>query len=161
MTPDPGGDLRRKRPADFAVYHHRRSGPDRPSLARRPGNGQYELSPPLVASTVDRFARDVEGLRDERTGVRGIFEIDEITMIACPDLMRAYEANLLDLEQVHGIMEMMISMCEGSANGDVPNPPNRMVVLDPPRTASNRRKWSSGSPPSTAARCSPLCITRG
>ncbi|BAC92041.1 phage tail sheath family protein [Gloeobacter violaceus] len=101
-------------------------------LARRPGNGQYELSPPLVASTIDRFARDVEGLRDERTGVRGIFEIDEITMIACPDLMRAYEANLLDLEQVHGIMEMMISMCEGSANGDVPNPPNRMVVLDPP-----------------------------
>ncbi len=101
-------------------------------LARRPGNGQYELSPPLVASTVDRFARDVEGLRDDRTGVRGIFEIDEITMLACPDIMRAYEANLLDIEQVHAIMEMMISLCEGSANGDIPNPPNRMVVLDPP-----------------------------
>lgn len=101
-------------------------------LARRPGNGQYELSPPLVASSIDRFARDVEGLRDERTGVRGIFEIDEITMVACPDLWRAYEANLLDLEQVHAIMEMMISMCEGSATGDVPNPPNRMVVLDAP-----------------------------
>jgi uncharacterized protein len=101
-------------------------------LARRPGNGPYELSPPLVVPSPDRFVRDVEGIRDDRTGVRGIFEIDEITMLACPDIMRAYEANLLDLEQVHGIMEMMISLCEGAANGDIPNPPNRMVILDPP-----------------------------
>ncbi|MBC7880556.1 MAG: phage tail sheath family protein [Anaerolineae bacterium] len=101
-------------------------------LAKRPGNGPYELSPPLVVPSADRFARDVEGIRDDRTGVRGIFEIDEITMLACPDIMRAYEANLLDLEQVHGIMEMMISLCEGAANGDIPNPPNRMVILDPP-----------------------------
>jgi len=101
-------------------------------LARRPGNGFYELTPPPAPSTPDRFYRDVEGMRDERTGVRGIFEIDEITMLACPDIMRAYEAGLLDLEQVHAVMEMMISLCEGAANGDVPNPPNRMVVLDPP-----------------------------
>jgi len=101
-------------------------------LARRPGNGFYELTPPPPPPPPDRFYRDVEGMRDERTGVRGIFEIDEITMLACPDIMRAYEAGLLDLEQVHAVMEMMISLCEGAANGDVPNPPNRMVVLDPP-----------------------------
>jgi hypothetical protein len=101
-------------------------------LARRPGNGQYELAPPIVPSSPDRFARDVEGVRDDRTGVRGLFEIDEITMISCPDLMRVYEAGLMNLEQIHGIMELMISMCEGSASGDIPNPPNRMVVLDPP-----------------------------
>jgi uncharacterized protein len=106
-------------------------------LARRPGNGAYELSPPPIVSSPERFSRNVEGARDERTGVRGIFEIDEITMLACPDLMRAYEAELLDLEQVHGIMELMVSLCEGAANGDVPNPPNRMVVLDPP---PDRRK---------------------
>jgi uncharacterized protein len=106
-------------------------------LARRPGNGAYELSPPPVVSSPEHFSRNVEGVRDDRTGVRGIFEIDEITMLACPDLMRAYEAQLLDLEQVHGIMELMVSLCEGAANGDVPNPPNRMVLLDPP---SDRRK---------------------
>ncbi len=106
-------------------------------LARRPGNGAYELSPPPMVSSPERFSRNVEGARDERTGVRGMFEIDEITMLACPDLMRAYEAELLDLEQVHGIMELMVSLCEGAANGDVPNPPNRMVVLDPP---PDRRK---------------------
>ncbi len=101
-------------------------------LARRPVNGQYELAPPIVPSSPDRFARDVEGVRDDRTGVRGLFEIDEITMVGCPDLMRVYEAGLMTLEQVHGIMELMVSMCEGAASGDIPNPPNRMVVLDPP-----------------------------
>ncbi len=101
-------------------------------LTRRPTNGQYELSPPIVAAPVDRFSRDLEGIRDDRTGVRGIFEIDEITMLACPDLMRAYQAQVLNIDQVHGIIELMISMCEGSASGDIPNPPNRMVLIDPP-----------------------------
>lgn len=101
-------------------------------LARRPVNGQYELSPPVATSSVDRFSRDVEGIRDDRTGVRGLFEIDEITMVACPDLMRAYEAQAINLEQAQSIMELMVSMCEGAASGDTPNPPNRMVVLDTP-----------------------------
>ncbi|MCE2698444.1 MAG: phage tail sheath subtilisin-like domain-containing protein [Nostocales cyanobacterium LE14-WE4] len=101
-------------------------------LSRRPANGQYELAPPIVVTPVDRFSSDLEGIRDDRTGVRGIFEIDEITMLACPDLMRAYQAQVMNLDQVHGIMELMISMSEGSASGDIPNPPNRMVLLDPP-----------------------------
>lgn len=101
-------------------------------LARRPANGQFELSPPIAQSSPDRFSQDVEGIRDDRTGVRGLFEIDEVTMVACPDLMRAYEVGVMNMDQVHGIMELMVSMCEGSASGDVPNPPNRMVVLDPP-----------------------------
>lgn len=99
---------------------------------RRPVLGVYELAPPLVTSRVDQFSRDLEGVRDDRTGVRGLLEIDEITMIACPDLMRAYEAQVMNLDQVHGIMELMVSACEGAIDGDIPNPPNRMVVLDPP-----------------------------
>jgi phage tail sheath protein FI len=103
-------------------------------LSRRPQNGEYELAPPIVAAPVDRFYSDVTGVRDDRTGVSGILEIDEITMLACPDLMRAYEAGVMTLDQVHGIMELMISVCEG-AGGENPNPPNRMVVLDPPPEA--------------------------
>jgi uncharacterized protein len=105
--------------------------PGRP-LARRPLNGNYELLPPVPNSTPEKFAREVEGEQTERTGVLGIFEIDEITMLSFPDLMRAYEGNLLNLEQVHGVMETMISMSEGSTSGDMPGPTNRMVVLDPP-----------------------------
>ncbi len=101
-------------------------------LSRRPANGQYEVSPPPVAPRPERLARDVQGVRDDRTGIRGLFEIDEVTIVACPDIMRAYEVGLLDIDQVHGIMELMVSLCEGAADGDVPNPPNRMIILDPP-----------------------------
>lgn len=97
-------------------------------LARRPANGRYEVSLPPIVPTAERLPQDVQGVQDDRTGIQGIFEIDEITMLACPDLMRAYEAGVLDIEQVHGIMELMISLCENSS----PNPPNRMVVLDTP-----------------------------
>ncbi|MBD2313175.1 phage tail sheath family protein [Desertifilum sp. FACHB-1129] len=98
------------------------------ALSRRPANGQYEVSPPPLVPSPETLVRDIQGIRDERTGVQGVFEIDEITMLACPDLMRAYQADLVDLDQVHGVMELMISLCENSS----PNPPNRMVVLDPP-----------------------------
>ncbi|MCW6038100.1 phage tail sheath subtilisin-like domain-containing protein [Spirulina subsalsa FACHB-351] len=101
-------------------------------LARRPSNGMYEVSPPPFVPSPERFNDSVRGVRDDRTGVQGLFEIDEITILACPDLMRAYEANLINLDQVHGIMDLMVSMCEGAASGDIPNPPNRMVVLDTP-----------------------------
>jgi uncharacterized protein len=105
--------------------------PGRP-LARRPLNGQYELLPPPPNSTPEKFSREVEGKRDDRTGVLGLFEIDEITMLCFPDLMKAYEAKLLNLDQVHGVMEVMVSMSEGGTSGSNPGPTNRMVVLDPP-----------------------------
>lgn len=101
-------------------------------LARRPSNGLFEVSPPPVQVHPDRFSQYVEGTQDDRSGVRGLFEIDDVTIVACPDLMRVYEAGLMNIDQVHGIMDLMLSLCEGAASGDIPNPPNRMVILDPP-----------------------------
>lgn len=101
-------------------------------LSRRPSNGAYEVSPPIETPSLQRFPREVHGNRDNRTGIRGLFEVDEITIMACPDLMKAYESGLMDLDQVHGVMELMVSLCEGAADGDIPNPPNRMIILDPP-----------------------------
>jgi uncharacterized protein len=97
-------------------------------LARRPIDGQYEVTPPPILPTRENLARYVQGARDDRSGIQGLFEIDEITMVACPDLMKAYQAGLLDEDQLHGLMELMVSLCENAA----PNPPNRMVVLDTP-----------------------------
>ncbi len=97
-------------------------------LARRPVDGQFEVSPPPILPTQENLARYVQGIRDDRSGIQGLFENDEITMLACPDLMKAYQVGLLNQDQVHGIMELMIGLCENSA----PNPPNRMVVLDTP-----------------------------
>ncbi|OKH39730.1 phage tail protein [[Phormidium ambiguum] IAM M-71] len=101
-------------------------------LSRRPNNGVFEVSPPPMLVQPERFNQYVEGVRDDRTGVRGLFEVDDITIVSCPDLMRVYEAGLMDLDQVHGVMDMMLSMCEGASAGDIPNPPNRMVIIDPP-----------------------------
>lgn len=98
------------------------------ALSRRPANGAFEITPPPQISTPERFPRDLQGQRDDRTGMQGMFEIDEVAMIACPDLMRAYQNGLLDLDQVHGVMEMMVSLCENS----FPGPAYRMAVLDPP-----------------------------
>lgn len=101
-------------------------------LARRPANGSYEISPPLPVASQSELPTHIEGTANDRTGMRGLFEIDEVTIIACPDLMRVYEAGLMDIDQVHSVMDLMISMCEAAAAGDIPNPPNRMIVLDSP-----------------------------
>ncbi len=98
------------------------------ALSRRPANGLYEVVPPPYIASPERFPRDLQGQRDDRSGMQGMFEIDEVAMIACPDLMRAYQNGLLDLDQVHGVMEMMVSLCENS----FPGPAFRMAVLDPP-----------------------------
>ena len=101
-------------------------------LARRPENGTFQLNLPQVTSSPANLTRDMKGSQDDRTGVQGMFEIDEINIIACPDLMKVYEEGLISLEQVHDVMGLQISLCEGSISGNVPNPPNRMVVLDSP-----------------------------
>jgi len=97
-------------------------------LSRRPMQGAYEITPPPHISDPEHFARDLQGQRDDRTGTQGIFEIDEVAMIACPDLMKVYQEGRMNLEQVHGVMEMMLSMCENS----FPGPAYRMAVLDAP-----------------------------
>ncbi|MEM9946769.1 MAG: phage tail sheath C-terminal domain-containing protein [Cyanobacteria bacterium P01_D01_bin.36] len=98
------------------------------ALSRRPANGSYEIAPLPYVGTPDRFSRDLQGSRDDRTGIQGLYEIDEVSMVSCPDVMLAYEKGLIDLDQVHGVMEMMLSMCENS----FPGPAYRMAVLDTP-----------------------------
>ena len=106
--------------------------PEKPAsglaLARRPANGIYEVSPPPESYSADKLHQKMYGVRQDRTGVQGLFEIDEVSMIACPDLMLAYQKGLLDLDQVHGILEVMVTNCENSA----PSPAYRMAVLDMP-----------------------------
>jgi hypothetical protein len=110
-------------------------------LAQRPANGLYEVAVPQVPYPVSLLHQKIYGSKKARTGVMGLFEIDEVAMIACPDLMLAYQKNWLNLEQVHDIMQMMITGCENSA----PSPPYRMVVLDPPPVKP--RKGETPVPP--------------
>ncbi|MFD3676212.1 phage tail sheath subtilisin-like domain-containing protein [Streptomyces sp. NPDC058613] len=71
----------------------------------------------------------------DRTGFGGLEALDEVNMVAAPDLMAAYQQGLIDLEQVKAVQLGMIAHCE--LMGD------RMAVLDPPPGLNARdiRKW--------------------
>jgi uncharacterized protein len=99
-------------------------------LAKRPIDGVYELAPNSAVQEiqVESFNENLTGSRDDRSGIQGIFEIDEVAMIACPDIMRVYQSGLIDEDQMHGIMDTMISLCEGT----FPQASYRMAVLDTP-----------------------------
>ncbi|MEL6939120.1 MAG: phage tail sheath C-terminal domain-containing protein [Cyanobacteria bacterium J06598_1] len=103
-------------------------------LAQRPADGVYEVRPRDLPLRTERWFRRMYGSADKRMGVMGLYEIDEIAMVACPDLMLAFQKELLSLEQVHAVMEMMITGCEKSS----PGPSYRMVVLDPPPVKPRR-----------------------
>lgn len=70
-----------------------------------------------------------------RTGFAGLETIDEITMVAVPDLMSAHERGDIDAEGVRTVQLAVISHCEQM--GD------RVAVLDtPPRLSAQQvRSW--------------------
>jgi phage tail sheath protein FI len=69
-------------------------------------------------------ADDYVGDVAERTGFGGLEAVDDITMVAAPDLMSAYHRGAIDLETVQAVQLAMIAHCE--LMGD------RMAILDPP-----------------------------
>jgi hypothetical protein len=102
-------------------------------LWQKPANGIYEVAKYELVPHAD-LDRDISGQRSDRTGIRGLFEIDEVSMIACPDLMLAHREGLINLDQVHSIMDLMITGCETA----VPSPKYRMAVLDLPPVQPDR-----------------------
>ncbi|HZM81085.1 MAG TPA: phage tail sheath subtilisin-like domain-containing protein [Candidatus Limnocylindrales bacterium] len=95
---------------------------DATSAPPRPASGTVELRvaqqapTPLVA---DEYAGDAA----QRTGFGGLEAIDDITMVACPDLMSGFEKGSLDAEAVKTVQLAMIAHCE--LMGD------RVAILDP------------------------------
>ncbi|MFI5806702.1 phage tail sheath family protein [Streptomyces sp. NPDC051561] len=71
----------------------------------------------------------------DRTGFGGLEAIDEISMVAVPDLMSAYERGAIDLEAVKAVQLGLIAHCE--LMGD------RVAIIDPPprQNARQIRVW--------------------
>ena len=93
---------------------------------RVPTAGQFPL---MVPSTMSLEAAatspDVyQGNTADRTGLGGLEAIDQVTMVAAPDIMAAYEAGALDSDGVKAIQLAMIAHCERM--GD------RVAIIDPP-----------------------------
>ncbi|MFJ9692370.1 phage tail sheath family protein [Kitasatospora sp. NPDC101183] len=90
---------------------------------------------PATAPTGRLDAAEYVGDAAARTGFSGLEAIDEITMVAVPDLMSAYQRGDLDEEGVRTVQLAVISHCEQM--GD------RIAVLDPPPglNAQRMRTW--------------------
>jgi Bacteriophage tail sheath protein len=92
---------------------------------RTPAAGEIQLSgvvPAQLPATLDtdEFVGDTAA----RTGLGSLEAIEGVTMVLMPDLMAAYQRDLLDLDGVKAIQLALVSHCE--AMGD------RMAILDAP-----------------------------
>ncbi|MFB7915865.1 phage tail sheath family protein [Streptomyces sp. NPDC056061] len=111
---------------------------EQPGTAQsRPENQVLPLSPAAApgAGTARVSPAEFIGDASERTGISGLEAIDEITMVAVPDLMRAHQRGDIDAEGVKSVQSALISHCEQM--GD------RVAVLDTPpgMTAQRVRAW--------------------
>jgi phage tail sheath protein FI len=80
-------------------------------------------------------AEDYIGDSAARTGLGGLSTLEDVTMIAVPDLMTAYEQGHIDLKGVQAVQQSMISHCESMQD--------RMAILDTPRgmNAQQVQEW--------------------
>src|SRR5204862_3616969 len=78
---------------------------------------------------------DYVGDAADRTGFAGLEAIDEVTMLAAPDVMALYQQGVIDLEGVQAVQLAMIAHCE--LMGD------RVAILDAPPglNAQQVREW--------------------
>ncbi|MEU9849029.1 phage tail sheath family protein [Streptomyces sp. NPDC047985] len=112
---------------------------EQPGTAQsRPENQVLPLSPAAAgpgAGAVRIGPAEFVGDASQRTGFAGLEAIDEITMVAVPDLMSAHQRGDIDADGVKTVQLALISHCEQM--GD------RVAVLDtPPGMGAQRvRTW--------------------
>jgi uncharacterized protein len=90
---------------------------------RRPGNATVTLARPPATQVVPR-PDDYVGSAADRTGFGGLEAIDNVTMLAVPDLMAALQSGNLSAEDVKAVQLAMIAHCELMAD--------RVAILDTP-----------------------------
>jgi phage tail sheath protein FI len=97
--------------------------------------GTVSLSGGSGSAPAPLAPNDYVGDSSDRTGFGGLEAIDEVTMVAVPDLMSAYQKGMLDMEGVQAVQLAMIAHCE--LMGD------RVAVLDPPPglNAQQVKEW--------------------
>jgi len=78
---------------------------------RRPQAGQYALQGgkiETVALTVAAYKGEVAA----RTGLGGLTPVDDVTMVAVPDLMQSYQAGEMSLQDVQAVQQALYEHCE-------------------------------------------------
>lgn len=78
---------------------------------KRPAAGAYALAGGEIATKAVTVA-DYRGKPAERTGLGGLEAVDEITMVAVPDLMRSYQNGEMSLQDVQAVQQSLYEHCE-------------------------------------------------
>ena len=105
------------------------------AVERVPGPGSISLAGGGASVAVRVTPDDYVGNAADRTGFGGLEAVDEVTMLARPDLMAVYQQGAIDLEGVQAVQLAMIAHCE--LMGD------RVAILDPPPglNAQQIKEW--------------------
>jgi uncharacterized protein len=107
--------------------------------ARRPTSGTYSLTGGTSVAPARIDADDYVGDAQQRTGLGGLEAVDEVTMVCVPDLMAAYQQQIIDLSGVQSVQQAIIDHCAGLHD--------RVAILDPPpgQTAQQIKDWRAGT----------------
>jgi hypothetical protein len=105
------------------------------AVERIPARGKVSLTGADGAKPVRLTPDDYVGDPADRTGFGGLEAIDQVTMLAVPDLMAVYQKGAIDLDGVQAVQQAMIAHCE--LMGD------RVAILDAPPglNAQQVREW--------------------
>jgi phage tail sheath protein FI len=105
------------------------------ALERTPARGKLALGGANGPTPLRITPDDYVGNSADRTGFGGLEAIDEVTMVAAPDLMSLYQRGAIDLEGVQAVQSAMISHSE--LMGD------RVAILDAPPglNAQQVKEW--------------------
>jgi phage tail sheath protein FI len=94
-----------------------------PLAERLPEIGTFVIKAPEASMLPAVQPNDFMGSAEERSGVEGLEIAEDVTIIACPDLMAAYQAGAIDRDGVKSVQLAMMAHCERM--GD------RVAILDP------------------------------
>lgn len=81
------------------------------ALERKPREGVYALAGGAIQTKAVTVA-DYRGKVAERSGIGGLEAVDEVTMLAAPDLMASYQAGEMSLADVQAVQQAMYEHCE-------------------------------------------------
>jgi hypothetical protein len=100
-----------------------------------PAPGTVALSGGGAAVPARLTPDDYVGNSSDRTGFAGLEAVDDITMLAVPDLMTVYEQGMIDMEGLKAVQLAMLAHCE--LMGD------RVAILDAPPglNAQQVKEW--------------------
>ncbi len=94
------------------------------ALSHPPKGTTALVAPPQPAPESSLSPDDYVGDVAKRTGFSALETVDEVTMVAVPDLVAALEAGAIDLEAFKAVQLAVIAHCELMGN--------RLAILDPP-----------------------------